>query len=79
MKSSIAGKLVKNNKSDLLIVDNENPFYEYCRWINNTIPYLETLEGKTIKPHLKIINQNPIPYNVKDESFVLYLLNRILV
>ena len=79
VKSSLAGKLVNYNNDDLLIIDNENPFYEYGHWINNTIPYLETLEGKTIKPHLKIIKQNSIPNNVKDEGFSLYLFNRILV
>ena len=79
MKSSLAGKLVNYNNDDLLIIDNENPFYEYGHWINNTIPYLETLEGKTIKPHLEIIKQNSIPNNVKDEGFSLYLFNRILI
>ena len=79
VKSSLAGKLVNYNNGDLLIIDNENPFYGYGHWINNTIPYLETLEGKTIKPHLKLIKQYSIPNNVKDESFSLYLLNRILV
>ena len=79
VKSSLAGKLVKYNKSDLLITDNENPFYGYGNWINKTIPYLETLEGQTIKPHLNIISHNSIPNNDKDESFSLYLLNRILI
>ena len=58
VKSSISGKLVKCNNNDLVLIDNKNPFYKYGYWINNTIPYLETLEGKTIKPHLNIINQN---------------------
>ena len=58
VKSSISGKLVKCNNSDLVIIDNKNPFYKYGHCINNSIPYLETLEGKTIKPHLNIINQN---------------------
>ena len=57
VKSSFAGKLVKCNNSDLVLIDNKNPFYKYGYWINNSIPYLETLEGKTIKPHLYIINQ----------------------
>jgi tRNA(Ile)-lysidine synthase len=78
VKSSLAGKLVKYNNSELSVIDVKNPFYEYCHWINNTIPYLETLEGETIKPHLSIINQNPILDN-KENCFSLYLLNRILV
>ena len=60
-------------------MDKNNPFYKYGCWINNSIPYLETLEGKTIKPHLYIINHNSTLNNDKDYSFSLYLLNRILV
>ncbi len=58
VKSPFSGKLIKCNNSDLSIIKNKNPFYKYGYCINNTIPYLETLEGKTIKPHLNIINQN---------------------
>ncbi len=80
VKSPISGKLVKcNNNSELMVTDNKNPFYEYGYSINNTIPHLETLEGKTIKPHLSIINTNSKPNIDKDECFTLYLLNRILV
>ena len=79
VKSSISGKLVKCNNNDLVLIDNKNPFYKYGYWINNTIPYLETLEGKTIKPHLYIINQKSKLNIVKNDCFSLYLLNRILV
>ena len=77
--SSFAGKLVKFNNSDLVEIDSKSPFYKYGFWINKTIPYLETLEGKTIKPHLYIINKNS-RFNVnKNDCFALYLLNKILV
>jgi len=79
VKSSIAGKLVKCNKRDLLEIDNKNPFYEHGHFINSTIPFLETLEGKTVKPHLYIAGQRSIFNNVKDDRFSLYLLNRILI
>ena len=79
VKSSLEGKLVKCNSSDLVLTDSKNPFYEYGHWINNTIPYLETLEGKTIKPHLNIINQNSKINDRENGCFSLYLLNRILV
>lgn len=78
VKSSLAGNLVKYNNSELSVINVKNPFYEYGHLINNTIPYLETLEGETIKPHLSIINRNPILDN-KENCFSLYLLNRILV
>ena len=77
--SSLAGKLVRCNNGDLVKIDNKSPFYKYGYWINNTIPYLETLEGKTIKPHLKIIRQNPKINVAENDCFSLYLLNRNLV
>ena len=79
VKSSYAGKLVKCNNSSLVTFDSKSPFYKYSHWINKTIPYLETLEGKTIKPHLYIIDQNKRLNISKNKSFSLYLLNRILV
>ncbi len=79
VQSSLSGKLCKCNNIDLIEVDNKNPFNQYRHWINNTIPYLQTLEGKTIKPHLKIINQNSKIIRGKCKYFSLYLLNRILV
>ena len=79
VKSSISGKLVKCNNNDLVLIDNKNPFYKYGYCINNSIPYLETLEGQTIKPHLYIINQKSTLNIVKNDCFSLYLLNRILV
>ena len=79
VKSPFAGKLIKCNDSDLSVIDNKSPFHRYGHLINNTIPYLETLEGETIKPHLNIINQNSKPNVAENTYFSLYLLNRILV
>ena len=62
-----------------MVIDNKNPFNEYRHRINNTIPYFETLEGKIIKPHISIINQDTILNESKGEFFTLYLFNRILV
>ena len=79
VKSSLSGKLVKSNNSDTSAIQSTSPFYKYGYCINNTIPYLETLEGRTIKPHLYIINQNSRPIIAENDNFSLYLLNRILV
>jgi len=79
VQSPFAGKLIKCSNSDLSIINNNSPFYRYGYCINNTIPYLETLEGKTIKPHLNIINQNSKLNDAESDHFSLYLLNRILV
>ena len=78
--SSISGKLIKYTESEFLPIHHKEPFNKYDKQINNTIPYLKTLEGKTIKPHLKIINQNSeLKNNQKQNCFSLYLINRILV
>ena len=79
VQSPFAGKLIKCNNSDLSIINNKSPFHKYGYYINNTIPYLETLEGKTIKPHLNIINQNSKSNVAGSDHFSLYLLNRILL
>ncbi len=79
VKSSLRGKLVKCKNRESVVIDNKNPFYKYGILINNTIPHLETLEGKTINPHLSIINQNSKFNTARNKGFSLYLLNRILV
>jgi len=79
VRSPVSGKLVKYNDGELSVIDNTSPFFEYGHWINNTIPYLETLEGKTIKPHIRIINQNSKLNITENNCFSLYLFNRILV
>ncbi len=78
--SSISGKLIKCTESEFVPIYHKKPFKKYDKQINNTIPYLKTLEGKTIKPHLSIINQNSeLKNNLKQHCFSLYLINRILV
>ena len=48
--------------------------------INKSIPYLQTLEGKNITPHLNIIDENSNIYkNLDNKPFSLYLINRVLV
>ena len=76
IKSSLSGKLVKNENSDLIVPDYKNPFHEYSYWINNSIPYLETLEGKTIKPHMYKMNENSNLSKGIENCFNLYLINR---
>ena len=78
--SSTSGKLIKRNNTDTLLMDYKNPFYGYIDRINNTIPYLKTLEGKIIKPYLNIMKQNSILNdNYKNNCFNLYLVDRILI
>ncbi len=78
--SSKPGKLIQCFDKDFNQIKDKNPFYDYNLMINKTIPHLKTLEGKTIRPHLKLINQNSvINDNLENNCFNLYLVNRILV
>ena len=79
LKSSLPGKLCRCKNSDLMVIDDKNPFNEYRYWINNTIPYLKTLEGETIKPYLSKISQNSKSNIAENKNFKIYLLNRILL
>ena len=75
--SSYSGQLVKSKNDDLIVMDTKNPFYEHSYCLNKTIPYLKTLEGKVIKPHIYILNKNSISDEVKCNRFNLYLINKI--
>ena len=78
--SAISGRLINCYQDHTMIENKNNPFKSFNFLINNTIPYLKTLEGKTIKPYLKTIDQNSIINNkFKSSSFSIYLVNRILI
>ena len=79
--SPIPGKLIKCcYETDCISLNKNNPFKKYNARINNTIPYLKTLEGKTIKPHLNIMKQNSVLYDrCKKNCFSLYFIDRILI
>ena len=78
--SNVSGKLVKNAN---LIFDKENQYSIFLRYkneINNSLPSIETLEARSIKPHLNIIHKSLFEKeSIKDGYFGLYLINRLLV
>ena len=78
--SDVPGKLICSEKMNYNNILANSPFFEFKNLINKTIPCLQTLEGKLIKPHLSIMN---IKFNsndsVKNNSFRLYLINRVLI
>lgn len=78
--SDVPGKLICSEKMNYNNILANSPFFEFKNLINKTIPCLQTLEGKLIKPHLNIKN---IKFNsndsVKNNSFRLYLINRVLI
>ena len=77
--SSKSGNLISSFGNDLNIINNKSPFYKYKDIINKSIPYLQTLEGKNIKPHLNIVKENSaLNKYIDNKSFSLYLINRVL-
>ena len=80
LRSKKSGNLISSFGKDLNKISNKNPFFKYRNIINNTIPCLQTLEGKCIKPHLKTIDVNSYTNkNLNQKSFSLYLMNKVLV
>ena len=78
--SKVSGKLVKSNKKYLNNVKEESIFFRYKKEINNSLPSIETLEGKSVRPYLCIINNETFEkQSMKDSSFTLYLINKLLV
>ena len=78
--SDVPGKLICSEKMNYNNILANSPFFEFKNLINKTIPCLQTLEGKLIKPHLNIMNIKSNSNNsVKNNSFRLYLINRVLI
>ena len=78
--SNVKGKLVSSENINFNVVPINSPFYEFKKIINKTIPCLQTLEGKLLKPHLYIIDTKLKHHgNLKYDAFKLYLINRVLI
>ena len=78
--SDVPGKLICSEKMNYNNILANSPFFEFKNLINKTIPCLQTLEGKLIKPHLSIMNlKSNSNDSIKNNSFRLYLINRVLI
>lgn len=78
--SKVSGKIIKDVNCESNNIIQENIFYQYKNQINYTLPIIETLEGKHIKPHLCIISEDGIEKEkIKNGFFGLYLINRLLI
>ena len=78
--SNVEGKLVSSENIKFNVVPANSPFYEFKKLINATIPCLQTLEGKLLKPHLNIMDTKLKHHgNLKYDAFKLYLINRVLI
>ena len=78
--SNKSGNLISSFGNNLNIINNQSPFYKYKHIINKSIPCLQTLEGTSITPHLRVIDINTeINKNLDNIPFSVYLINRVFV
>jgi len=78
--SNVSGKIVQNTKNYFDNEDKKNIFFKYKDQINNSLPIIKTLEGESVSPHLSIIDNSEFKKeSIKDGSFGLYLINKLLV
>ena len=68
--SRFSGTLVFNDDHSNILNDfgNNELMSKFYKYINCTIPYLQTLEGKLIKPYLYIMDDKNINNNLKIKS-----------
>ena len=68
--SRFSGTLVFNDHHSNILNDfgNNELMSKFYKYINCTIPYLQTLEGKLIKPYLYIMDDRNINNNLKIKS-----------
>ena len=56
MISKHSGNLIKSEIKDLDYVNTDDAFVEYKDDINNTIPFMFTLEGTTVRPYFNNVD-----------------------
>ena len=78
--SQLSGFLIKPKQEEIHYKGYSNYFKQYKKLTHTTIPFLKTLEGLSIKPHLSIIDVKSDLRNIaKNNLFDLYLINRTII
>ena len=80
LTSKYSGNLIKSNITDLDYVNTNHEFLEYKDFINNTIPFMFTLEGTTVRPYFREVDsKSKNKSNSEYISFDLCLINRLFI
>jgi hypothetical protein len=80
LTSKYSGNLIKSNIKSFDYVNTDNAFVDYKDEINNTIPFMFTLEGTTVRPYFNIVDlKSENKVNFDYNSFGLCLINRLLI
>ena len=78
--SKNSGNLIKSEIKDQDFINTNDAFDKYKVDINNTIPFMSTLEGVTVRPYLNRVNmKSEIKVNYEYNSFNLCLINRLFI
>ncbi|MDC0530908.1 tRNA lysidine(34) synthetase TilS [Alphaproteobacteria bacterium] len=78
--SKHSGNLIKSDFKDIGCVNTDNAFTEYEDEIKNTIPFMLTLEGMTVRPYFNMVDMRSDEIvNRKYNSFDFCLINRLLI
>ena len=80
LTSKHSGNLIKSEIKDFDSLNTNNAFNEYKDDINNTIPFMSTLDGMPIRPYFNSVDtQIDNKENFERKSFDLCLINRLLI
>ena len=72
--------MIKSDFKDIGCVNTDNAFTEYEDEIKNTIPFMLTLEGMTVRPYFNMVDMRSDEIvNRKYNSFDFCLINRLLI
>ena len=78
LTSKFSGNLIRSVPHNFGNIKNDNPFAECEYDINNTIPFMSTLEGMTIKPHFNICDsKSQSKLHFEDNSYEICFINRL--
>ena len=80
LSSKYSGNLINSKIKEVDYVNTNKAFVEYNNDINNTIPFMSTLEGTTVSPYFSIVDlksENKLDCTLN--RFDLCLINRLLI
>ena len=78
--SKNSGNLFKSEVNNFDYLNTDDAFNQYKDDINNTIPYMSTLEGVTVRPYFNRVDmKSKKTVNYEQNSFDLCLINRLFI
>jgi tRNA(Ile)-lysidine synthase len=80
LTSKYSGNLINPNIKEFDSINPDEVFVEYKDEINNTIPFMSTLEGETVRPYFNNVDvKSDNKSHCNQNRFDLCLINRLLI